>query len=646
MSQDTATMSGVVAYLELLAARAPRGAFSQPTTRARRSGVPSRVLEELERAKELALGIEQRITDLDRRKNELAILMDTARDLAEQEDLDALLTTLVRRSRLLLHFDMAWALLLDGQNSQCIRASDGAIADRNGVARQPAWEGLTAIESLGGSAVRTSDYLRDETIPRCDQIESVVLEEGLTALLAVPLYIGDEVVGVLFGGDRVPRSYTADEVAVLSTLADHGSAAAKWLRALEYTHGRIADLTTDLDRLHIRDRAREDTAERGRRLIETALSGVDANAFAAAVSEALGGSVWLRGENDEIIAHCGRRWTGEEEELAKATFTARAEHRTVHLADGVTVAPVCVGEEDLGALVLQRHEAHRKPDAALVRYAVQAAGILAMLNRSAESADRKVRDEALEEILNGVPSSRRWQRRLQRLGIDLSTRHAVIVTRVQVGDRQRLSTWASTFVWLRGGAKTIHDGHLVLLLPQSDAREAARDVMQRLGEMLSRPVPVGAASADGGPKELLAAYQEAVVCLDVLTVLGNEGMETLATVDELGFLGMLLGGSRDIGAFVEQTIGPILSYDEQRSTSLAATLEAYFAAGASPTYAAEALQVHPNTVARRLERISQLLGPDWQQPGPALEIQLALRLHKVGRSLRGNALPGSTTEPH
>ncbi|GAB7104229.1 GAF domain-containing protein [Streptomyces phaeofaciens JCM 4814] len=644
MSQDTATLSGVLTYLELLASRAPRGAFSQPAAHARRVGAPPGLMRELERAKELALGIEQWMTDLDRRKNELALLMDSARDLTEQHDLDALLTTLVRRSRLLLHFDMAWALLLDGQGTVCIRASDGAISDRNEVVRIPAREGLRAIESVGRTPVWTSDYLRDDAVERSEEVESVVMDEGLTAVLAVPLCVGDNVVGVVFGGDRVSRSYTADEVALMSALSDYGAAAMKWVRAVEYTHGRISDLTLEVDRLRARERTREQTAGRGRELVELALQGVDLDAFAATVGAALGGSVWLRDENDEILAHSGRRWEGDERELAEAVFTARAEHRTVQPADGLTVAPVRAGDEDLGALVLCGHDPRHKPDPTLVQYAVQATGILAMLNRSTESADRKVRDEALEELINGVPSSRRWQRRLQRLGLDLSSRHAVIVTRVQVGDRQRVSTWASTFVWLRGGAKTLHDGHLVLLLPHSDAREAARDVMQRLGETLGRPVPVGAAAAHGGPKELLAAYREAVVCLDVLTVLGKEGMETPAMADELGFVGMLLGGNRDIGAFIEQVLGPVISYDEQRSTTLAATLEAYFDAGASPTYAAEALQVHPNTVARRLERISQLLGPDWQQPGPALEIQLALRLHKVGKSLRDTGAPGTEAD--
>ncbi|MDX6363858.1 MAG: hypothetical protein QOC85_2868, partial [Streptomyces sp.] len=36
-----------------------------------------------------------------------------------------------------------------------------------------------------------------------------------------------------------------------------------------------------------------------------------------------------------------------------------------------------------------------------------------------------------------------------------------------------------------------------------------------------------------------------------------------------------------------------------------------------------------NTVAQRLERVGRLLGEDWQSPGRALEIQLALRLHRL-----------------
>src|SRR5947199_8403504 len=96
---------------------------------------------------------------------------------------------------------------------------------------------------------------------------------------------------------------------------------------------------------------------------------------------------------------------------------------------------------------------------------------------------------------------------------------------------------------------------------------------------------------------------------------------------------MLLADNRDVDGFIGSVLGPVLAYDNERSTELVRTLDAYFASGGSPTYAADTLHVHPNTVSRRLERVAELLGGDWQQPGPALEIQLALRLLKTRRAL-------------
>ncbi|HET8681140.1 MAG TPA: helix-turn-helix domain-containing protein, partial [Micromonosporaceae bacterium] len=45
--------------------------------------------------------------------------------------------------------------------------------------------------------------------------------------------------------------------------------------------------------------------------------------------------------------------------------------------------------------------------------------------------------------------------------------------------------------------------------------------------------------------------------------------------------------------------------------------------------AAEVLHVHVNTVTQRLERLTTLLGEGWQRPERALELQLALRLHRL-----------------
>jgi DNA-binding PucR family transcriptional regulator len=99
---------------------------------------------------------------------------------------------------------------------------------------------------------------------------------------------------------------------------------------------------------------------------------------------------------------------------------------------------------------------------------------------------------------------------------------------------------------------------------------------------------------------------------------------------DLGFVGVLLGSDdRDVDGYVRAALGRVLDYDARRGTALRRTLEAYFAAGGSPARAAEALHVHVNTVTQRLERLGTLLGPDWQRPERALDLQLALRLYQL-----------------
>ena len=49
-----------------------------------------------------------------------------------------------------------------------------------------------------------------------------------------------------------------------------------------------------------------------------------------------------------------------------------------------------------------------------------------------------------------------------------------------------------------------------------------------------------------------------------------------------------------------------------------------------PTWPARpALYVHPNTVVKRLARVADLLGDNWQSPDRALELHMALQLRSL-----------------
>jgi DNA-binding PucR family transcriptional regulator len=146
-------------------------------------------------------------------------------------------------------------------------------------------------------------------------------------------------------------------------------------------------------------------------------------------------------------------------------------------------------------------------------------------------------------------------------------------------------------------------------------------------------VTAGGAGPATGPEALAAAAVEATRCLGTLVALGRTGQS--ASAEELGFFGLLVGERRDVGAFVRATLAPVLDYDAKRGTDLVATLRAWFDAGGSPARAAEALRVHVNTVTQRLDRVARLLGRDWSSPDRALEVQLALRLHRLAEGGAG-----------
>ena len=81
--------------------------------------------------------------------------------------------------------------------------------------------------------------------------------------------------------------------------------------------------------------------------------------------------------------------------------------------------------------------------------------------------------------------------------------------------------------------------------------------------------------------------------------------------------------------FLSGTLGPVVDYDTARGTDLVATLEAWFATGSRVKEAAGRLHVHPNTVVQRLGRVGDLLGEDWRAPARSLDLQLALRIHRL-----------------
>jgi GAF domain-containing protein/sugar diacid utilization regulator len=611
-------------FLELLARAASVDAYEQPVLIARAEGRSAEAIAALERAKLLALRVRSELEGRRRREAELSALFETAHDLAGLRDLDAVLQAIVQRARSLLGTDVAYLSLNDPERGDTyMRVTEGSVAARFQQLRLGMGEGLGGLVAQTARPYVTDDYFQDDRFQHTLAIDAGVRDEGLVAILGVPLTLGPHVIGVLFAADRRARVFEREQIALLGSFAALAAAAIDTANLLAETRSALAGLERANEIIQDRSGVIERASDVHDRLAELVLRGGGVHDVAAAVSEVLDATV----EFAEAAAA-----------PAGALEASRAEGHAVRHADD-WIAAVAAGGELLGALVLRGH-----PGLDPVDQRTLVTSLLLLARRSAAEAERRVRGELLDDLLDARDRDPRLLReRAARLHADLDATHVVLAARLdgtaadadqEADARRRLWSAASHLAATRRGLAAARDGGTVLLLPLEPgdtATETARRTARHLGTAVHGPVTVGASAPvkdlAARPDAVAAAYSEGRRCLDALRLLGRGGDG--AAAEDFGFLGLLLAGERDIGGFVDRTIGQVVAYDARRGTDLLRTLDAYFACGMSPARTKDELHVHVNTVAQRLERVGRLLGDDWQTPVRALEIQLALRLHRL-----------------
>jgi GAF domain-containing protein len=643
------------AYLELLSRRAPAEAYDEPLARAREAGAPPGELAALESGKLLALRIRAELEGRRRREAELTALIETVHDLAGLRDLDDVLRAIVQRARSLLGTEVAYMTLTDHERGDTyMRVTEGSVSARFQQLRLGMGEGLGGLVAQTARPYVTDDYPADSRFRHTGTIDTAVGEEGLIAILGVPLLLGGrDVIGVLYAADRRARVFEREQVALLGSFAAHAAVAIDTARLLSETRDAMAELESANETI-------ERASDVHDRLTELVLLGGDVTDVAAAVSEVLAGHV-------EFVEPSAASARPAVERSRSAGHATRDGERWV--------TAVSAGGELLGALVLHGHPVLDPVDQRTFERAAMVTSLLLLARRSAGEAEQRVRGELLDDLLDSTSHDPRLLReRAARLQADLDAPHVLLSARLEghaAGEprnhrdqrdqreqrdqrdqrepgapgekeeslgRQRLWAAASHLAATRHGLAAARDGGIVLLLPlppDGTPSGTAREIAAELGHSAGAPVTVGASAPVsapisapvGEPGAVAAAYPEARRCVDALRLLGRSGQG--AAAEDFGFIGMLLTDSSDVASFVRRTLGPVLDYDARRGTDLVTTMDAYFACGMSPARAKDELHVHVNTVAQRLERVARLLGDDWQSPERALETQLALRLHRL-----------------
>lgn len=377
------------------------------------------------------------------------------------------------------------------------------------------------------------------------------------------------------------------------------------------------------------------------RMVDAVLAGDGLQRVAELAAEAVGATVAIVVPRlgTAVIAPHGAPAAERLPELRRYVADCVAD-RPANPPRGLAVEiPIASGDETVGCVLLLDGAAAAGGEASEYLHLAAVASLTEVaVEEARDEVEQNLRGSFLEDLRasGGLPPDE-LVRRAARLGCDLS-RGAVALCAELHTDRPRhvVTTIAEDVPGalaqhMEGLANRSQRGRVYALLPAigEDGAELTLAAAARLAARLQRHGTVGLSSFYAAPADLGRAVQEAELVLDVLTVSGEPIAEDINQGTYRLLFRVLASHPEEVRSFYEDTVAPVVRYDDQYRTDLVGTLEAYLAANCHMSATAAAIHAHRHTVAYRLERVRDLTGLDPMQSEDRERLGLGLKAYRI-----------------
>ncbi|TQF74557.1 GAF domain-containing protein [Rhodococcus spelaei] len=600
---DEATPEQLIAHRDRLLAAAPERAPA------------------VERDTQAALALRLQLEQRRQRATELAALNDIASQLTTLHDPAALLTEIAAQARRLLGVDLVYIGLVSGDNV-VIEVASGAFTSRLVGLSLSRTEGLMGRVMAQDAPLWTPDYRADPTFPHTGPADVAARSENMRGLLAVPLRHGGRMLGAVCACKRQERTFSDDEVVLLSALAAHAAVAIDNARSIARSKETVAALEDANTELARRTDLLERTLRWDRALTQVVLRGGGVRELVAEVSESAGCPAYFVLGPDEVPAGLG----GHRDAVA-SVFDALDSGADRQVAIATREGRSLVGREvraagdRLGVLLLLAPSDPVPVLPLILERATPAIALALVGERAAHEAGRRARDALVVDLITRpAPTADESQQQFRLAGLNPDRRYTVAVARPE-SDVARTRSQIEDIPLPQGTVVAEHGSRVIVLVPGL----APAAVLEIWTQPDTAPT-VGLADPAGGGEGLARAYSEAQQTVDVLETLGRGSQ--VAAASRLGIYRILLSrtGRAELTAVTEQMLGPLLREQEQRGVPLLDTLASYLEHNRRHAATAADLAIHANTLYQRLESIDRLIGKQWRDPDRALDLQLLLRL--------------------
>jgi sugar diacid utilization regulator len=329
--------------------------------------------------------------------------------------------------------------------------------------------------------------------------------------------------------------------------------------------------------------------------------------------------------------------------LAVAARSPADERSLMRDADDVTTIELKVAEATVGRLRMRASD--RPPDPSLLRLVTTLVASEVERVRAPERASEEAATGFMRAVLDGRIDSREdLVARGKELGTDLGAGASVVIIRAHPRSPTE-EDWRRRMLALAArGARSIAPGaiaaptadeasEIAILLPDGDGeigRRAASAILRELESGLPGfAFAVGRSRRTEDPLDLGRARNESLLAANVAE---GEPERIELGYEETGTYQLLLPYMSDpaeLRRFYNETVRPLVSYDEQYETDLLGTLSTFLECDANVNATAQRLITHRHTVRYRFERVRELTGLDVSSTDGREKLSLGLKAMRV-----------------
>ncbi|MEA2683814.1 MAG: PucR family transcriptional regulator, purine catabolism regulatory protein [Chloroflexota bacterium] len=579
---------------------------------------------------------------------ELLFLQRLSKAAASTTEPDALLRLIIEETTGAMQVEVCSIYLFEADNDEVVlTATNGLDTGNIGKARMKSGEGVTGWVAANREPLVVPDVTRE---PRFQFLRGVD-QKRLTAMLSVPIVAGERTVGVVNVQSEQRRDFNKGDIDFLSAIA-----------------GQVAGII-ERSEMHRRLEAQLEEIRGSQAIHERFTALALAGAGPGAILEAIGalrhGRVDLFDPGGFRLERPGGRaqGLGVNRIEVPASMTRGSSSDPMDVTAGkpprlMTLTPIRAGDDLLAVLAAEGarddHPNHRRA----LEHGATVLALELVKERTAAEVERRLRGDLLEELLNhglGAEEARRLAIQAERLGYRVAGRSWVVVVEPDDGGasaalessstQDRLHALVSDLTVRRfpGSLVVTRPASFVLLVPVAEEGEGAPSPaelrsLESFGDMVLKTISrvvrngsfsLGIGNATQEVHDLPRAHDEARQSLRLSRRGGAVGR--VSSYRNLGAFRLLLEVQNPaaVGRFVDETLGPLLRYQQGRRTPLVETLEHLSAHHWNRRAASRALHLHVNSLSYRVQRIEQLLGVSLEDAETRVALSIALRARSL-----------------